>query len=195
MMKLFIAPGACSLAPHIAALEAGIALETVVTDFAGEYHERINPKGLVPALQIDAHTVLTETPVILQYLADLAPPARLLPPVGSLERLRVLEWLAYIASELHKGFGNPKHSDESGEVIARRLCTRFSFVDQALRAQASGWLTTDFSVADLHLFTVSRWVPLIGLDRGTWPALSAHFERVAAHEATRRALTAEGLEA
>lgn len=159
MMKLFIAPGACTLAAHIAALEAGIALQTVITDFAGEYRERINPKGLVPTLQIDVHTVLTETPVILQYLAELAPQARLLPPVGSLERLRVLEWLAYIASKLHKGFGNPKHSDESGEVIARRLTTRFGFVDQSLRAQASGWLAADFSVADLHLFTVSRWIP------------------------------------
>lgn len=73
MMKLFIAPDACSLAAHIAALEAGIALQTVITDFAGEYRERINPKSLVPTLRIDAHTVLTETQVILQYLAELAP--------------------------------------------------------------------------------------------------------------------------
>lgn len=101
--------------------------------------------------------------------------------------------MAYIAPELHKGFGNPKHSDESGEVIARRLTTRFGFVDQTLRAQASGWLAADFSVADLHLFRVSRWIPLTGLDRGAWPALSAHFERGAARDATWRALAAEGL--
>lgn len=195
MMKLHIAPGACSLAAHIAAIEAAIPLDIATAGFDAHYREHVNPKGLVPALQIDAANVLTETPVVLQYLADLRPEAGLLPPPASLARWRALEWLAYIASELHKGYGNPKHSDESQPRIQRRLRERFDHVEQALRGQPRGWLGPQFSVADLYLFAVCRWIPLIGLARDAWPALDAHFARVAARPATVRALADEGITA
>lgn len=191
-MKLYIVPGACSLAPHIAALEAGIGLEIAVTDL-GDAFRQINPKGLVPALQMDDGTVLTEAPAILQYLGDLRPESGLLPLLGDFRRYRVIEWMEFISSELHKGYGNPKHSDESRDVIVKRLSARFALVDDWLAQQRSGWLATMFSLADIHLFVVSRWIPLIGLDHSVWPALSDHFARVSARPATIAALEAEGL--
>lgn len=191
-MKLHFAPGACSLAPHIAACELDLKLELVGADFGAELF-KVNPKGQVPALELDDGQVLTEAPAILMYLADLKFAAELAPPHGEFQRYRVLEWLAFISSELHKGYGNPKHSDESAEVIARRLTTRFGLVNAALAEQSSGWLTTTFSVADIYLYVVSRWLELLGLDMATWPALAEHFARVQVRPATQAALQAEGL--
>ena len=192
-MKLYFAPGACSLAPHIAACELGMKLTLVGADFGPELAE-VNPKGLVPALELNDGQVLTEVPAILMYLADQQADAGLVPPPGDFQRYRTLEWLAFISSELHKGYGNPKHSDETGAVIVRRLEARFGLIEAALVRQDSGWLMADFSIADIYLYTVSRWLPLLGLDINTWPALAALCSRVAARPATCAALQAEGVE-
>lgn len=192
-MRLYFAPGACSLAPHIATRELDLELELTAADFGPEL-QNANPKGLVPVLVLDDGEILTETPVILLYLADLRPEASLMPEAGSFQRYRVQEWMAFISSELHKGYGNPKHSDESAEVIIRRLRSRFGLVEEALRRQESGWLTSSFSVADIYLYTVARWLPLLGLDISTWPALADLFGRIEERPATRIALQAEGLE-
>lgn len=191
-MKLYFAPGACSLAPHITACELGLSLELIQADFGPEL-AAINPKGLVPALQLDDAQVLTETPVILTYLADLQSGAVLIPSHGDFQRYRVQEWMAFISAELHKGYGNPKHSDETADVIVRRLVNRFSLVNAALAEQSAGWLTAQFGVADIYLYTVARWLPLVGVDINAWPALAEHFARVAERPATRAALQQEGL--
>lgn len=192
-MKLHFAPGACSLASHIAACELGMELELIPADFGTKLLD-INPKGLVPALELDDGQVLTETPAILMYLADKQSDVSLVPAHGDFQRYRILEWLAFISSELHKGYGNPKHSDETGAVIVRRLESRFGLVEDALLRQNSGWLMPTFSVADIYLYTVTRWAPLIGLDINVWPTLAELVVRVAKRPATRAALQAEGLD-
>src|SRR5690348_3130874 len=110
-MKLFYSPGASSLAPHIVACEAGLDLEldrvnlTTKTTESGQDYLKVNPNGYVPALELDDGQLLTEAPVVVEYLADQAPASRLMPGFGTLERYRVQAWLAFIATELHKGFG------------------------------------------------------------------------------------------
>src|SRR5258708_24585916 len=109
-MKLFFSPGACSLSSHIALREAGVPFDLEQVDLAakktksGADFKAINPKGYVPTLQLDDGEVLTEAAVIAQYVADRAPEAKLAPPVGTIERMRLQESLNFIATEVHNGF-------------------------------------------------------------------------------------------
>jgi len=199
-MKLYYAPGACSLAPHIALREAGLDFEPVKTDIRakkledGSDYVAINPKGAVPALGLDGGEVLTENAAVLQYIADMAAADRLMPSSG-LGRYRVLEWLTYVSSELHKGFGplwSPTSSDEAKQGARDLLAKKFDFVQAQMGEQP--YLTGDnFTPADAYLFAILGWTGMHGIDLSRWAGLSAFQKRVAARPAVREAMRVEGL--
>ncbi|CAL1240860.1 glutathione transferase GstA [Candidatus Methylocalor cossyra] len=201
-MKLYYTPGACSLAVHIVLREAGLPFELEKVDLATKKTEHgadflaVNAKGYVPALGLDDGQVLTEDQVILQYLADRKPEAGLAPPFGTMERYRLMEWLGFIASEVHKGFGplwNPSTPDATRENALALLGRRFDYL--AGRLEAGGpWLLGDrYTVADAYLYTVLRWCDLHKVDLGRWPGLTEYRARVAGRPAVREAVQAEGL--
>jgi glutathione S-transferase len=200
-MKLYYFPGACSIAPHIVAREAGIALELEKVDLGskrtagGEDYLAVNPKGYVPALRLDDGAVLTEVSALVQYLADLAPGAGLIAPAGSMERYRVLEWIGYIATEIHKGFGplwNAKLAPEARAAAVAALAHRLDLVERTLAKQP--FLTGErFTVADAYLFAVASWAPWVKLDMAPWPKLRDFVARVGARPKVQEALVAEGL--
>jgi glutathione S-transferase len=200
-MKLFLKPGACSLSPHIVLEELGLPYETEVVDLktrqtsSGLDYLALNPKGYVPALQLDGGQLLTEGPAIVQYLADLAPEKKLAPANGSLARYELQSWLTFIGTELHKNFSpffNPAATPEWKAAARANLERRLAHVQQQLTGR-DYLLGADFSVADAYLFTVLGWARFIGLDLGAWPALPPYLERVAARPAVQAALKAEGL--
>lgn len=200
-MKLYYSPGACSLAPHIALKEAGIAFDAVKVDLktkkteAGADYRAINAKGGVPAIEMDDGQILTEVAVVLQYIADRKPEAKLAPAHGTLARYRVLEWLNYIASEVHKGFGplwNPQSSEETKSAAKAALGARFDHLSKALEGRK--FLAGDgFTVADAYLFTILGWTEYTNIDLGKWPVLAAYVEHLGARAGVRAALLAEGL--
>ncbi|HEX4857924.1 MAG TPA: glutathione transferase GstA [Usitatibacteraceae bacterium] len=200
-MKLYFSPAACSLSPRIALMEAGLPFEAQRVDLkaktlaGGGDFLAINPKGSVPALQLDSGEVLTEGPAIVQYIADLKPESMLAPAAGSLARYRLQEWLNFITSELHKGF-SPLF-DDALDAAAKanfrdKLAKRFDYLSTQLSGRT--WLTGEqFTVADGYLFTVLNWCQWVGLDLAKWPVLSAYQARVAARPKVHEALKAEGL--
>lgn len=201
-MKLYYSPGACSLAAHIVARELGLAIDLVEVDLAshrlkdGSDYYAINPRGYVPALQLDDGTLLTEAAVIVQYLADLSPAAGLLPPAGTIDRVKVQSWLAFIATELHKVFSPwlwHKDTADSTVVAAReRLALRFTELDAVL-ATRSTLATTGYSVADAYAFAILNWTHFLGMSLDAYPALQDYLERIAARPAVLGALRAERL--
>lgn len=200
-MKLYYAPGACSLSPHIVAHELGLPLELERVDLkahktaAGEDFYAINAKGYVPALRLDDGALLTEGPAIVQYLADLKPGAGLAPANGTLARYQLQEWLNYISTEVHKTLGGlfaPGVSPEQRESIITRLGLRYDFLSQQLTGKA--YLTGEsFTVADAYLFTVLNWNGVLKIDLAKWPVLQQYQARVAARPGVQAALKAEGL--
>lgn len=200
-MKLYYVPGACSLAPHIALREAGLAFVLDRMDPAtrrtadGEDYLNVNPKASVPALRLDNDEVLTEAAVILQYIADQKPDAGLAPAAGGMERYRLAEWLNYISSEVHKQLGpffNPKLPPAWRENQLNVLAKRFDFL--AARLKNKPYLMGNrFTVADAYLFVVLNWTNLFKLDMSKWPALTDYLGRIAARPAVQAALKAEGL--
>ena len=200
-MKLYYAPGACSLSPHIVAHEADIELDLEKVDLkskktaSGKDFLTINPKGYVPALELDNGQVLTEGPAIVQYLADQKPNAGLAPPNGTLERYRLQEMLAFISSEIHKTYGplfNPQVSPEVREERLEYLRKRFGFIDKAL-AGKSFLLGERFSVADAYLFVMVSWADYMKLDLSSFGNIKAFQQRAAGRPAVQAALRAEGL--
>lgn len=201
MMKLYCKPGACSLSPHIVALECGLDFTQVNVDLQkkvteqGEDYWHINPKGQVPALQFDDGSILTEGVAIVQYLADLKPDRHLLAPTGSLTRYHTLEWLSFVSSELHKSFSplfRPDTPEEYKTIARAQLEKKYQQVNEAL--QDKQWLLgLRFTVADVYLFVVTRWAKAIKLDLAGLDALEAWFNRVAERPAVQAALKAEGL--
>lgn len=200
-MKLYYSPGACSLSPHIVMRELGQPVDLVKVDLKakktekGDDYTRINPKGYVPALELEDGQVLTEGPAIVQYLADKKPDVKLAPPAGSPERYRVQEWLNFITSELHKGIGVLFGADtpEDFKPIARkRALDRLALVDKHL-AGKDYLMGKSFSVADAYLFTVASWTRHVGIDISGLKNLGAYLARVAARPAVQAALKAEGL--
>ena len=200
-MKLYYAPGACSLSPHIVLREAGlditlekVNLRTKEVESGGNFLA-INPKGYVPALELDGGEILTEGPAIIQYVADLVPEKKLVPPAGTLARARVQEWLNFIGTELHKSFSplfNPATSDDAKAAARALIDRRLAFAANVLDAQP--YLTGDsFTVADAYLFTVLSWTGYVKVDITPWPSLGAYFERVKARPAVQAAMAAEGL--
>ncbi len=200
-MKLYYTPGACSLSPHIVALEADIALPLEKVDGkakrteSGDDFWQINPKGYVPALRLDNGELLTEGPAIVQYLADLKPESGLAPANGTLARYRLQEMLGYINSELHKSYSplfKPDTPEQTRSERKEYLLKRYQLIEDALARQP--WLLGDqFTVADAYLFTVTNWARHVDLDLSAFPALLAFQKRVAERPAVRAALEAEGL--
>lgn len=200
-MKLYYSPGACSLAPHIIAREAGIDLQLEKVDTkakrtaSGRDYLAITPKGYVPALELAEGQVLTEGPAIQQFLADLAPESGLAPANGSFERVRLQEMVGYINSELHKSYSplfSPDTPQQTREERKSYLQKRYGVIEQALAAQP--WLLGErFSVADAYLFVVTNWAKAVELDLSAFPALLAFQKRVAERPAVQAALVAEGL--
>ncbi|WP_323846170.1 glutathione transferase GstA [Microbulbifer magnicolonia] len=198
-MKLFYAPGACSLSPHIVACEAGIDLELCKVDLGehktetgGDYTE-INPKGYVPALQLEGGEVLTEGPAIVQFIAEQKPDAKLAPEYGSLDHYRLLEWLNFIAAEVHKAFvplfwnGSDEDKSRAKKIIARK----FDFIESKL--DRDYLMGDDFTVADAYLFTIAGWLDKQNIDTSAWPRLQAFQKRMAERPAVQKALREEGL--
>lgn len=200
-MKLYFSPGACSLSPHIVAHELGLPLKLEKVDTQTKRTEtdrdfwQINPKGYVPALELDNGEVLTEGPAIVQYLADLKPEGKLAPANGTLARARLQEALNYITSEIHKSY-SPLFSDATPEATREErkayLAKRYGFIEKILAKQP--WLLGEhFTVADAYLFTVTRWADFVKLDLSAFPHVQAFQKRVAARPAVQAAMAAEGL--
>lgn len=200
-MKLYVSPGACSLAPHIALVAAGlpfsierVSLKTKATAGGGDFRD-INDKGSVPALQLDDGRVLTEAAVLLQYIADQAPGAQLAPAAGSFERYQVMEWLNYIATELHKRFTpifTPGCSEEGRAAAWAALARPLDYLAGKL-AGRDFLAGSQASIADFYLFTVLNWAQFAKFSLNDWPALQAYQARVGAIPAVQEALRAEGL--
>lgn len=200
-MKLYYAPGACSLSPHIVLREGGydftlerVDLATGETETGADY-KSVNPNGFVPALMLDDGTVLTEGPAIVQYLADQVADRQLAPPAGTLERYRLMQWLNFISTELHKICGilfDPELPDGVREKLTGRLSQRLAYVNAAL-ADREFVLGDQFTVADAYLFTVLSWAPHLKLDLSPWPALGGYLGRIGNRPAVQQALAAEGL--
>ena len=197
-MKLYLTPGTCSMASNIALHEAGIPFELVKVDKRtkranGIDFLTINPKGYVPALQLDDGQVLTENVVVLQYIADLNPAAKPAPPVGTMERYRLQEWLSFINSEVHKSF-SPLFSSEATEDIKtyarNNLAKRLAYVEKAL-GDNKYLLGDQFTIADAYLSTVLGWGSHVAVDIG--PRLKAYVDGVRARPHVIEAMTAEGL--
>jgi glutathione S-transferase len=203
-MKLYFAPGACSLSPHIALREAGLPFTLEKVDIStgrtasGESFAAINPKGYVPALKLDDGDVLTEGAAIVQYIADLAPSAGLAPQPATLERARLQEWLTFISSELHKAFSPlfRPGTDEAGRQEARAaIARRLGYVEAKLADGRDYLLGDTFSAADIYLFVITSWAEGKEISLSTWPRLKALLERVADRDRVREALSAERLAA
>jgi glutathione S-transferase len=199
-MRLYYAPGACSLAVHIVLREAKYKFDLDKVDLAakktesGEDYLAVNPKGYVPALKLDDGTVLTEVGAITQYLADQKPRRGLAPKPRTPERYKLLEWLNFTATEIHKALGdffNPKMTPEWREARLERLGKRFGYLDQALGG--SEYLMGEFSIADAYLYTVLNWTNIHKIDLAAWPNLQAFMRRVAERPTVKKAMKAEGL--
>jgi len=198
-MKLYYSPGACSLAPHIAMRELGIPVELKKVDLKakqvdGADYKQVNGKGYVPAVETPAG-VLTEAPVILQYLADQKPEAGLAPKPGDPERYRLQEMLNFITSEMHKGMGNffnPAMNDGWRAAVTDRLGVRLDWVAKQLEGKQ--YIMGDkFTVADAYLFTILNWAAPSKFDMSKWPTITDYQKRVAARPKVQEALKAEGL--
>jgi glutathione S-transferase len=200
-MKLYYAPGACSLSPHIVSRELGIPVElkkvdnkTKTIEDGGDYW-KVNPRGYVPALELDDGQVLTEGPAIVQYLADKKPDAGLAPKAGSLERYRLQEWLNFLTSEVHKAFSplfKPNTPEEYKAITKQNIAARFDWIDKQLAGK--DYLTgKQFTVADAYLFVLLGWTGPTGIDLARWPNLAAFHKRVGARPKVQEALQAEGL--
>jgi glutathione S-transferase len=200
-MKLYYSPGVCSLSPHIAIRELGLPVEIEKVDLGTKKTEKgvdfltVNPKGQVPVLELDDGQILTEGPVIVQYLADRKPEVGLLPAAGSLDRYRVQEWLNHVTSELHKRYGilfSRSMPDEAKTIVRNELMSKYRAIDSHLKGKA--YLLGDrFTVADGYLFTVTNWAGHVALDFSGLPNLQAFQKRVAERPAVREAMKHEGL--
>jgi glutathione S-transferase len=200
-MKLYYAPGACSLASHIALHEAGLPFEIdklnvpTKTTANGEDFMQINPKGYVPTIKMDDGSVLTEGAVILQYIADQSPNSGLAPKAGTMERYRLQEWLNFIGTEIHKSFGPlfNKTMPEETKNNARNLLTRRLGYVEARLANKPYLMGDSFTVADAYLFVVVNWSGRAGFDLNPFPKIKEYIARIAERPSVRAAMKAEGL--
>ena len=200
-MKLFYMPGACSLAPHIVANEVGIDLELVKVDGKTKTTETqqdfiaTNPNGYVPALVLGDGELMTESSVLVQYLADQKPESGLMPKAGDMARYRVQQWLAFVATELHKVFGaffKPNTPDATKEINRELLARRLAYVDGKLDGRS--YLMGDaFTAADAYLWTILGWAKHVGTDLSSFANIQRYIATVAARPAVQKALRAEGL--
>lgn len=200
-MKLYHAPGACSLAVHIALRELGVPFDGVAVDLArhvtadGSNYFDISPRGYVPLLELDDGSRHTEVASLLQYLADRDPAQALIGAVGSSRRLAVVEWLSFVGTELHKVFSpwlwHKETADSTRRAVKDKLAERFAELDRLLSQQ--DWLSGDFSVADAYAFTIVNWAHFLSIPLAAYPNLRAYLERVSQRPHVQAALVAEGL--
>jgi glutathione S-transferase len=201
-MKLFYAPGACSLAVRIVINEIGLPCQYELVHFStktltnGDNFLKINPKGSVPTLLTDDNEVLTENAVIQQYLADLTSSTQLLPALGDFKRYRVLEWLNYVSTELHKGFGplfNPKAPIEMKEQVTIPLLqAKLKYVDQQL--QNKHFLLGDtFTLPDAYMLVVLRWAEMLKINLRELTQLNKYYEELKKRKSVHQSLKEEGL--
>lgn len=200
-MKLYYSPAACSLAVHIVAREASIPVDLIKVDIGthrledGTDFYSINPRGYVPVLELDDGTRITEVAALVQYLADLVPEAQLLPPAGTLERVRVQSWLTFVSSELHKSFSPLWHADtaeSTKQSIRARLSRHFTELDTLL-GQQPYLLGDTYTVADAYAYTILNWAHMLRVDLMPYVALSAYVSRIASRPSVREAHVAERL--
>jgi glutathione S-transferase len=200
-VKLYYIPAACSLASNIALREAGLKFELVRVDkhtkraADGLDFNEVNPKSYVPALTLDNGEVLTENVTVLQYIADRNPAAKLAPPAGTLERYRLMEWLSFINSELHKSFAPLFRQDapeDSKQYARNNLSVRFDYLQRVMGAKPF-LMGEQYTVADPYLFTVLSWGGYTNIDLGKWPQLKRYVERIGARPHVIEALKTEGL--
>ena len=200
-MKLYYSPGACSLSPHIALLEAGLPYDLVKVDLRakklenGDDYLKVNPKGQVPALALDSGELVTEGPVIVQMIADKVAGKNLAPARDSAERYKFLEWLNFVTSEVHKNFGplfSPVLADDAKAFFKDRVMGKFKYLDGAL-AGHDFLMGKQFTVADGYLFTMLCWADRMNFDLSALPNLLAYKARVGARPKVQEALTKEGL--
>lgn len=202
-MKLYYLPGACSLASLISLTEAGAKFEAVQVDRKtkklpdGRDYTDVNPKGYVPALQLDDGEVLTENTAVLPYIADLNPSAKLAPPAGTLERFRLQEWLGYLNGEVHKNFSplfNPSVPEEMKKISKDNIARRLALIESRL-GDKPFLMGENFSVADAYLYVILSWREKLGVDISAFPKVTALYERVRARPSVAAARKAEGLPA
>jgi glutathione S-transferase len=200
-MKLYYSPGACSLSPHIALLEAGLPYDLVKVDLRakklenGDDYLKVNPKGQVPALALDSGELVTEGPVIVQMIADKVSARNLAPARDSAERYKLQEWLTYINSEIHKNIGpmfSPVLSDDAKAFFKDRATGKFKYVDGKLAGQ-DYLMGKQFTVADGYMFTMLSWADRMKFDLAGLSNLKAYQARVGARPMVQEALTREGL--
>jgi glutathione S-transferase len=196
-VKLYMHTAACSLSPHIVCRELGLDVELIAVDRAthrtadGDDYLAINGNGYVPLLELEDGTRLMEGPAIVQYLADLKPEAGLVPPAGTLDRVRLQSWLNFISTELHKPLAMQFHFAASREQLAALVTRRLTWLSDQL---ATPYLMgTHFTVADAYLFVCLNWTQFLKFDLSPWPKLVDLMRRVAARPAVQQALAAEGL--
>ncbi|MBI5718316.1 MAG: glutathione transferase GstA [Burkholderiales bacterium] len=200
-MKLYYSPGACSLSPHIVLRESGLEFTPVLASTKthkladGTDYYTLNPKGYVPLLELDDGQRLAEGPAIVQYIADRVPAKNLAPAFGTMERYRVMEWLTFIGTEIHKSFSplfNPAMPEEAKAIFRQKILDRLKWVEGQLAGR--DYLMGDtFTVADAYLFTVTRWSPFVGVDITGLANVNAFLARVGARPAVQEAMKAEGL--
>lgn len=200
-MKLYYAPGACSLAVHIALREIGADFDSVAVDLArhvtadGADYYGISPRGYVPLLQLGDGSRHTEVASLLQHVADLDPTQALIGTAGSSRRLMVIEWLSFVSTELHKAFSpwlwHKETADSTRRAVEDKLAERFGELDRLLAGQ--DWLAGDFSVADAYAFTIVNWANFLAIPLTPHPNLRAYLERVSKRPRVQDTLVAEGL--
>ncbi len=200
-MKLYYSPGACSMASHITLREAGLPFDLEKVDLRAHRTEKnedyalINPKGYVPAMRLDNGEILTEGPALLQYIADQKPATGLAPAAGTMDRYRLMEWLNFVSTEVHKQFSplfNPGITPEWREAQVSRLAGRFDYLAKQLNGR-DYLMGERFTVADAYLFTVLGWCGMLKIDLGRWPMLQEYLGRIASRPSVKAAMKAEGL--
>lgn len=198
-ITLYFAPGACSLAPHIALREAGLAFTLDKVDIrakktaSGKNYGDINPLGYVPAFRLPDGSILTEAAAILLYIADQKPEAHLAPEPKTPDRYQLYRWLMFVSSEIHKGFGplfNPALPEDQKDAVIKRLGTRFSFINNHLETHE--WLVgNSFTVADAYAFVCLSWTNHLQIDLAPWPNVQSFLKRVGERSAVKEARAAE----
>jgi len=202
-MKLYFAPGACSMASHIALNEAGLKYSAeevdlkkhVIKNNSSNYYE-VNPEGVVPTLELDDGNILTENAVVLQYIADQNPKSGLLPETGKFERYRVKEWLNFVATELHKSFSTffiPDSSDAEKQRATAKILKKFELVESNLKGQKY-LMGEQVTVADFYMFVMLRWAKSMGFEMDRFTALNVYYDELLKRPSVIQTMKSEHLD-
>lgn len=200
-MKIYYSPGACSMASHIALNEAGLSHDMVKVDLkshtydGGKSFYDVNPKGYVPTLQLDDGSILTENAIVLQFIADQKPEKNLIPKAGTMARYRTMEWLNFMATELHKNFGpffNPKATDDQKKEAGEKLKKKFTIPAKAL--DKGEFLSgAQITVPDFYLYVMLTWAQKNQLDLSESPSLLKFYEKMKTRPSVIETMKMEGL--